>query len=171
MTAPRPRKPAVFSPDDPHVVVSASRDAIDAIVAAENALPLTAASRPKPRFPWRKVLYVAAGGLVSLALGLAVTRLIEELFARVEMLGWLGLVLAFGALWLTPDVGPRQVTPLLILDGYARFYIGLVLAAVAERVSDRAALALAAAFAIAALGCFALLRPPKAGRPRSRLRS
>ncbi len=40
----------------------------------------------------------------------------------------------------------------------------LVLAYVAERVSDRAALALAAAFAIVALGCFVLLRRPSVGK-------
>jgi NADH-quinone oxidoreductase subunit N len=41
----------------------------------------------------------------------------------------IGLAAAFGSLWLVAPLAPRQVTPLLILDQYALFYIGLILAA------------------------------------------
>ena len=40
------------------------------------------------------MFWSAAGGLVSLAVGLAVTRLIEDLFARAEWLGYAAAVLA-----------------------------------------------------------------------------
>ena len=40
-----------------------------------------------------------------------------------------GLAAAFGSLWLVAPLAPRRVTALLILDQYAVFYIGLILAA------------------------------------------
>jgi NADH-quinone oxidoreductase subunit N len=38
-------------------------------------------------------------------------------------------VVSFLALWPASDVGPRRVTLLFIIDGYALFYVGLILAA------------------------------------------
>ena len=40
-----------------------------------------------------------------------------------------GMAAAFGSLWLVAPVVPRKVTSLLILDHYALFYIGLIIAA------------------------------------------
>ncbi|HEV7218538.1 MAG TPA: NADH-quinone oxidoreductase subunit N [Terriglobales bacterium] len=40
-----------------------------------------------------------------------------------------GLAAAFGSLWLVAPLAPRRVTSLLILDHYALFYIGLIIAA------------------------------------------
>ena len=40
-----------------------------------------------------------------------------------------GLVLSFGAIPVAALTAPRPVTPLLMLDGYALFYMGLILAA------------------------------------------
>ncbi len=40
-----------------------------------------------------------------------------------------GLAAAFGSLWSAASVAPRRVTPLLIVDHYAVFYTGLILAA------------------------------------------
>jgi NADH-quinone oxidoreductase subunit N len=40
-----------------------------------------------------------------------------------------GLAAAFGSLWLVVPLAPRKVMSLLILDQYALFYIGLILAA------------------------------------------
>jgi NADH-quinone oxidoreductase subunit N len=45
------------------------------------------------------------------------------------LLTLLGLILSFIALWISASTAAPQVTPLLILDGYALFYIGLLLAA------------------------------------------
>jgi NADH-quinone oxidoreductase subunit N len=41
----------------------------------------------------------------------------------------LGLSAAFGALWPASAGAPRQVTPLLMIDGYALFFTGLIVAA------------------------------------------
>src|ERR1051326_7787307 len=40
-----------------------------------------------------------------------------------------GLALAFVSVWQGLPLAPRQVGPLLIIDGYALFYIGLITAA------------------------------------------
>ena len=40
-----------------------------------------------------------------------------------------GMAAAFGSLWLVAPLAPRRVTSLLILDQYAVFYIGLIIAA------------------------------------------
>ena len=40
-----------------------------------------------------------------------------------------GTAAAFGSLWLVAPLVPRKVTPLLILDQYALFYIGLIITA------------------------------------------
>src|SRR6185312_7265953 len=41
----------------------------------------------------------------------------------------LGLAAAFASLWLIASRATRQVTPLLVMDRFALFYIGLILAA------------------------------------------
>jgi putative membrane protein len=111
----RPRKPAVFSPDDPNVVLTVPREEFDAILRAADAAPppaLIAASQPKRRFPWRTVFWIAAGGLVSLGIGLAVTHLIEDLFARFAALGWLGVALAGLALLALLVIAGRELAGL-----------------------------------------------------------
>ena len=47
-------------------------------------------------FRWGALFWAALGGLVLLGLGLGVTHLVEDLFARSEGLGFLGLALRSG---------------------------------------------------------------------------
>lgn len=63
----------------------------EAIEAADGVVVTVARRR---RAPWLGILMSALGGLVSLALGLAVERLIAELFAVAPWLGWVALALA-----------------------------------------------------------------------------
>src|ERR1700679_1502150 len=42
-----------------------------------------------------------------------------------------GLTAAFVSIWAAVSVVPRQVTPLLLIDNYALFYIGLIVASAA----------------------------------------
>jgi putative membrane protein len=113
----RPRRPAIFSPDDPNVIVTAAKDdpLIEILREADaNAQLPAVASATKPRrwFPWRKILFGALGGLVSLAIGLAVTKLIEDLFARYEALGWFALALAGMALLALLVIATRELAAL-----------------------------------------------------------
>jgi putative membrane protein len=101
------RRPAAFRLDDPAVTVTTSPDAGRSVPAGSVrvlteddafAVPAPIAPQPSPRksFGWGTLFWSALGGLVSLGLGLAVTRLIEDLFARSTSLGWIGA--AFAAL-------------------------------------------------------------------------
>jgi putative membrane protein len=102
MSQTRKHKPAVFAPDDPHVVVTAPREDADLFalrpaIEGENLPALPPPAPARRLWSWRSVFLWAAGGLVSLGLGLAVTTLIEDLFARFPPLGWFGLTLAAAA--------------------------------------------------------------------------
>jgi putative membrane protein len=102
------RKPATFKLDDPGVVVidpedasRPSRGTVHITPEADPALlpvPLEAPIVPvQLGFRWGTVFWGATGGLILLGLGLGVTRLIEDLFARSEGLGFIGLGFAGAA--------------------------------------------------------------------------
>ena len=102
------RRPATFRLGDPGVIVMdpddasrPSRGTIHVTPEADPALLPVPVEAPILRaqrgFRWGAVFWTAIGGLVLLGLGLGVTRLIEDLFARSEGLGFLGLALAFAA--------------------------------------------------------------------------
>lgn len=97
------RKPAAFRLDDPSVTVTTLQD--DGRASAGNVRVMTeddAFDAPVPMAPpparkgfgWAALFWSALGGLMSLGLGLAVTRLVEDLFARSTALGWFGATLA-----------------------------------------------------------------------------
>ncbi len=94
------RKPAIFSVDDPRLVIAkpdeAPRPAAATVVTApELSTDLVAVPIPaKRRFAWGALFWSASSGLVLLALGLAVTNLVEDLYARAPWLGAVGLALA-----------------------------------------------------------------------------
>lgn len=92
------RKPAVFSVDDPRLVVSPPDEAPRLPTAIAPEAPdgdLPAVPPPAGRkMPWGAMFWSALSGLVLLSLGLAVTNLVEDLFARAPWLGAVGLVLA-----------------------------------------------------------------------------
>ncbi len=123
------RKPAIFSVDDPRLVAAAPEEAQRAGVEildeapAEN-LPAVLARR-KRRMPWGAMFWSALSGLVLLALGLAVTNLIEDLFARAPWLGAIGLALAL-------------LAGLALLVVILREFIGLARLATVESLRERA---------------------------------
>lgn len=53
--------------------------------------PAIAPEPPTSKSRWGKILAVGAGGLFSLAVGLAIDSLLRDLFARYEWLGWTGV--------------------------------------------------------------------------------
>src|ERR1700742_275879 len=97
-----PRKPRAFRLDDPRVVLAdtpaaglAARG--DVVVTPEPEIfdeePAPIAPRPR-RSRWGTLFWSAVGGLVSLAVGLSVTKLIDDLFSYASWLGWVGAALA-----------------------------------------------------------------------------
>lgn len=71
-------------------------------------------------FSWGGLLVAAVGGIVSLAAGLAVDQLIEDLFARSTFLGWIGAVLAGLAVLAALALTIRELWAILRLRAIAR---------------------------------------------------
>jgi len=105
---PHHRRPQTFRLDDPGVIVvdpeeasRPSRGAVHITPEADPALlpvPLEAAIIPVRRgLRWGAMFWTGLGGLIVLGLGLGITQLIEDLFARSEGLGFVGLAFAFAA--------------------------------------------------------------------------
>jgi putative membrane protein len=139
-----PRRPAAFRLDDPQVVVapvdvaedarSSMRGAQVLVTPAPDSPALPAvipAAPPRKRFSWATVFWSAFGALTALGLGLAVTRLIEDLAARSAALGALGLVLAI-------------IAGLALIAILAREAIGLARLAAVEKLHTRAEQVIAA---------------------------
>ena len=114
------RQPRAFRLDDPDVVtvradepaperrgaVVVTEEPIEAIEAADGALvPLA----PRRGLSWVGVLMSALGGLVTLALGLGLERLIVDLFVASPVLGWVALGLALVALVAFLAVVVREI--------------------------------------------------------------
>jgi putative membrane protein len=98
------RRPAAFRLDDPNLVVT---EPVEPQAAPPDAaptdgdgrvsrVPIGAAERRRAarRMPWAAVFWVAAGGLVVLAIGLGVVNLVADLLSRSPWLGGLGAVFA-----------------------------------------------------------------------------
>jgi putative membrane protein len=96
-----PRRPEAFPIEAPPEPKEAPRRppravakiAFESEERVDEIVPLPA---PPPRRRWRlgTILAGALAGLVSLYAGLAATRLVEDLFQRSDVLGWIGLTLA-----------------------------------------------------------------------------
>src|SRR5215469_14138720 len=72
-------------------------------------------------------LLLIAGTSIVVMLGIAVKRR----HALTAGLTLVGLLAAFVSIWAAAAVAPRQVTSLLVIDQYALFYIGLIIASAA----------------------------------------
>ena len=70
-------------------------------------------------------LLILGGSTVAIMLMIALRRN----YNAAVMLTLIGLVAAFRSLWAVKHHLPRQVTPLLLMDRYAVFYMGLIVAA------------------------------------------
>jgi putative membrane protein len=133
----RHRRPATFRLDDPGVTVMdaddttrPSRGAVHVTPEADPALlpvPLETPIAPGRRgFGWGTLFWSAVAGLILLGVGLSVTQLVENLFARNEGLGFVGLGFAVAA-------------ALALLVVVARETLGLARLATIEKLHLRAA--------------------------------
>jgi putative membrane protein len=131
------RRPATFKLDDPSVIVMEPDDTARPVRGTVHVRPesdpallpvlVDAPLQPARRgLHWGALFWVAAGGLVLLGAGLGVVNLVEDLFARSEGLGLLGLVLAVIA-----------VLALVVIT--AREAFGLARLATIEKLHRRAA--------------------------------
>jgi putative membrane protein len=93
------RAPASFPANDPRVEIAERQDDfIDPAFAPDAALPAVVPASPaKRRWRWGPLFWSAAGVLVALGFGMSLVKLIEDLFARSQSLGWIGLVCAAAA--------------------------------------------------------------------------
>jgi putative membrane protein len=135
------RRPATFRLDDPHVTVidaddepgRLARGTIRITPEADPALlpvPIQEPIVPLRRgFRWGALFWTALGGLVLLGSGLGVVNLVEDLFARSEGFGFLGL-------------GFAVLATLALLVIVAREAFSLARLATIEKLHRRAAEAL-----------------------------
>jgi putative membrane protein len=120
----KPRKPATFRLDDANVVLvdgegpgRPARGTVTIAPEAEPQLPATIDIPVAPRrgFGWGALFWGAVAGLVLLGLGLGTVSLIEDLFARSEGLGFLGLALTAAAALALGVITMRELTALVRL--------------------------------------------------------
>ena len=118
------RSPATFRLDDTNVVVvdadEVSRPVpgtVQITREAEPQLPATIESPAARRrgFGWGTLFWTAVAGLVLLGLGLGTVNLIEDLFARSESLGVLGIALTAAAALALGVITIRELTALVRL--------------------------------------------------------
>ncbi|RXF75009.1 YcjF family protein [Hansschlegelia zhihuaiae] len=123
-----PRRPAAFRLNDPSVVLGAQNEEVSTsrggVVltpqpdAFEAGLEPAAAPVEKPRrgVTLGGLFWSALGGLISLALGLWATRVVEETFSRADWLGWLALALAALAALAGLAIVAREIAGLMRLN-------------------------------------------------------
>ncbi|TWB87484.1 putative membrane protein [Bradyrhizobium macuxiense] len=129
-----PRRPATFKLDDPGVVVMDPDDSgrlmrgtIQIVPEAEPAqlpVPVDTPLLPARRgFRWGTLFWSAVAGLVVLGTGLGVLNLVEDLFARNEGLGFLGLALALVAAVALAVVTTRELVGLARLATIEKLHL------------------------------------------------
>jgi putative membrane protein len=106
-------------------------------------------------FSWGGLFWSALGGLVSLGVGLWITRFVEDLFARSAALGWLGVALAALALLAVIALATREIRAIARQRHIAQLHIAC---AEAHAADDR----LAARAALSELATLYLARPETA---------
>jgi putative membrane protein len=134
---PHHRRPATFKLDDASVVVvdpdEAGRPARGTVQVRPESdaalLPVTIQAPivpPQRGLRWGTLFWIAVGGLIALGLGLAVAHLIEDLFARNEGLGFIGLSLAIAAALAFSVVVARETFGLLRLAKIEKLHLRAV---------------------------------------------
>lgn len=129
-----PRRPATFKLDDPGVVVMdpddggrLTRGTIQIVPEAEPVqlpVPVDMPLVPVRRgFRWGTLFWCAVAGLVVLGTGLGVLNLVEDLFARNEGLGFLGLALAVIAAVALVVVTARELVGLTRLATIEKLHL------------------------------------------------
>jgi putative membrane protein len=135
MTDPRPR-PRAFRLDDAQVVIEPQAEPIPTLTREtpidENEREIEIAQRSGMLARWRPsfgaLFWSALGGLVSLALGLWFTQLVETLFDKAQTLGWIGVGLGALALIALTATAARELVAILRQSRIARLHASLATA-------------------------------------------
>jgi putative membrane protein len=116
---PHNRRPAIFRLDDPGVVVvdadeagHGGRGTVRVTPEPEQVqlpVPIEQPIIVRRRFRWGTLFWASTSGLVLLGAGLGVANLVQDLFARNEGLGFVGLALALTAALALAVVVGREV--------------------------------------------------------------
>ncbi len=142
------RRPAAFAVNDPNVVVSKTE-----IVSAEispqtpermiTATPFAKAGAISKHFVlgWSVAFWSACGGLVALATGLAISELVEALYARSQVLGWIGVSLAALAALALLVILFREIRALVRLTAIEALRDRAAAAIVSDQRAEGAAIA------------------------------
>ena len=119
------RRPATFRLDDANVVVVESDEAgkpargtvhiTPEPDAVQSPVPIEAPAPPRRAFGWGTVFWTAVAGMVLLGFGLGVVNLIEDLFARSESLGIVGIFFTFAAAFALGVITLRELLALVRL--------------------------------------------------------
>jgi putative membrane protein len=128
------RRPATFKLDDPAVVIMdpadegrPSRGTVHVTPEADPVLLPVALEAPlipvQRRFRWGPVFWSGVGGLILLGLGLGVSRLIEDLFARSGSLGFLGVAFALAATLALSVIAAREAFGLARLAAIEKLHL------------------------------------------------
>jgi putative membrane protein len=127
------RRPATFRLDATGAVVTEPGEAghprgevyiTPEIDASLLPVPLETAAHPVSRgFRWGTLFCGALAGLVLLGAGLSVTRLIEDLFAHSEGLGFLGIMLTFAAALALAAIAVREALGLTRLAEIEKMHL------------------------------------------------
>jgi putative membrane protein len=119
------RRPATFRLGDANVVVVESdesgkpaRGTVQITPEPDPALlpvPIEPPAPPRRAFGWGTMFWTGLAGMVLLGLGLGVTHLIEDLFARSETLGIVGIFFTFCAAFALGVITLRELLALVRL--------------------------------------------------------
>jgi putative membrane protein len=119
------RRPATFRLDDANVVVveadEAGKPARGTVQItpepdpAQLPVPIAPPAPPRRAFGWGTMFWTGLAGMVLLGLGLSVTHLIEDLFARSETLGIVGIFFTLSAAFALSVITLRELLALVRL--------------------------------------------------------
>jgi putative membrane protein len=116
MNGKTPRRPTAYKLSEVEAAASGPSLEAEPDIFAEPAggdlVPAPPRSRPRR---WMRMFWIAAGGLVTLALGLAVDNLVRSLFDRTDWLGWLGIALVGIGLLAVVAIAIRETIGLVRL--------------------------------------------------------
>ena len=135
------RRPTAFPLDELNVI---DADYVPGVGAPAVLIPDADAFAPTAAAPgatevvvprkrrWLRLFTAALGGLVALAIGLAIDNLIRDLFARNDALGWLAVALAALAVVALAALAVREVAGLLRLRRITAIHAEAVAAVTAD---------------------------------------